>query len=392
MKRKILCVDDEANILFAYRRQLKKHFDVDTALGGREGLQAIDSKGPYAVIVSDLRMPEMSGVEFLAKVLEKSPDSIRMMITGFADLDSAMSAVNEGRIFRFLTKPVETGVLVSSLHAALKQYNLVVAEKELLENTLNGAVNVMSEVLSLVNPTAFSRTSRLKKYVSHCVNRLGIQDQWKYELAAMLSHIGCIALHPDTIEKVYSGHELSDDERDAFRSHPKTGCRLLEKIPRMEDVAEMVKLQFNPMPIEGDISDAQVVAVGSQILHSVIEYDMSIVHGGSGQGAIERMKKDPLIYHPDIVATLTDMVISRDEMEVKSLRIGELTADMIIDEDICSLNGLLLMAKGQEITFPALERLRKFAVMNQVKEPILTLVPCLVESEKEKSPGETVKT
>ncbi|MBU8920393.1 MAG: hypothetical protein KOO63_00905, partial [Bacteroidales bacterium] len=129
-----------------------------------------------------------------------------------------------------------------------------------------------------------------------------------------------------------------------------------------------------------------------QILHSVIEYDMSVVHGGSGQGAIERMKKNPEKYHPDIVSTLTDMVISREEMEVKSLRIGELAAEMIIDEDILTRNGLLLMAKGQEITFSALERLRKFAVMNQVKEPILTLVPYLAESEEEEVPGETVET
>src|SRR3972149_6213567 len=105
MPHKILCVDDDPNILDAFQRQLRKRFALDTAHNGIEGLQAIQDRGPYSVIVSDLRMPGMDGIQFLPVAPQNAPDSVRIMLTGNADLDAAMVAVNEGNIFRFLTKP-----------------------------------------------------------------------------------------------------------------------------------------------------------------------------------------------------------------------------------------------------------------------------------------------
>ena len=116
MKGKLLFVDDELNILTAYRRQLRKEYDITTALGGQEGLKVIEHGGPFAVVVSDLRMPDMSGIQFLAQVKEQSPDSVRVMITGFADLENAMAAVitsaRFGRILPLLsiTRPTVTGI------------------------------------------------------------------------------------------------------------------------------------------------------------------------------------------------------------------------------------------------------------------------------------------
>ena len=101
----ILCVDDDPNILEAYRRQLRKEFRVETAIGPEEGCRKIESSGPYAVVVSDLQMPNMNGIQFLTKVREQSPDTVRMLLTGNADLNAAVEAVNQGQIFRFLTKP-----------------------------------------------------------------------------------------------------------------------------------------------------------------------------------------------------------------------------------------------------------------------------------------------
>src|SRR5580704_4186971 len=101
---RILCVDDEPNVLLAFRRQLRQ-FDIETAVGPEAGLNALQTAGPFAVVVSDLRMPVMDGVQFLARVKQQSPSSIRIMLTGQADLTSASMAVNEGSIFRFLLKP-----------------------------------------------------------------------------------------------------------------------------------------------------------------------------------------------------------------------------------------------------------------------------------------------
>ena len=111
MEYKVLFVDDDANILSAYKRQLRKYFHIETARGSEIGLQEIKSNGGYAVIVSDLKMPGMDGNQFLAKVKDISPESIRIMLTGYADLQNAIEAINRVNIFRLLTKTGGSSVL-----------------------------------------------------------------------------------------------------------------------------------------------------------------------------------------------------------------------------------------------------------------------------------------
>lgn len=131
MSNKILFVDDDLNILDAYKRQLKGKFQLETAQGGEEGLNAVKNNGPYAVIVSDLRMPGMDGNEFLARAKDIAPDTVRMMLTGFADLKAAMEAINRGNIFRLLTKPCTIEALSQALLDGVEQYkkNFAAADK-----------------------------------------------------------------------------------------------------------------------------------------------------------------------------------------------------------------------------------------------------------------------
>lgn len=133
MTRRILFVDDEPNVLQALERQLRKQFEVLTAEGPVLGLEALKKEGPFAVIVSDLRMPVMDGIRFLAMAKEALPDSVRIILSGQGDFAAAIDAVNEGSIFRFLTKPCPTDHLIKALAAGLEQYRLVHAERELLE-------------------------------------------------------------------------------------------------------------------------------------------------------------------------------------------------------------------------------------------------------------------
>src|SRR5208283_5528581 len=132
MPAKILFVDDDPDILAGFQRQLRKTFTVETALGGEQGLKAVSEQGPFSVIVSDLRMPGMDGIRFLSCVREAAPDSVRLMLTGNADLQAAIGAVNEGHIFRFLTKPCNPQTLSNAITAGIRQYQLICAERELL--------------------------------------------------------------------------------------------------------------------------------------------------------------------------------------------------------------------------------------------------------------------
>lgn len=136
---KVLFVDDEQAVLDSLRRGLCRAYTVTTARGPEEGLRTVETDGPFAVVVSDLRMPGMDGVHFLKKVREISPLTVGIMLTGHGDLTAAMQAVNEGHIFRFLTKPCPIPSLSQALDAGLEQYRLVAAEKQLLRVTLENA-------------------------------------------------------------------------------------------------------------------------------------------------------------------------------------------------------------------------------------------------------------
>ncbi len=135
MTEKVLLVDDDTVMLSVFRHQLDGRFDVVTAVGGDDALAAVESDGPFAAVVCDMRMPGMDGIEVLGKIREIAPDTVRIMLTGHADLKTAMDSINQGNIFRFLTKPCPADDLARGIEAGLRQYRLVAAERELLERT-----------------------------------------------------------------------------------------------------------------------------------------------------------------------------------------------------------------------------------------------------------------
>ena len=243
MPEKILMVDDESSVLVGYQRIFHHEFQIDTAPAGRRPWLALKATGPYAVVVSDMRMPEMDGASLLAKVKLLAPETVRIMLTGNSDIQSAVSAVNEGNIFRFLTKPCNKEALAKALTAGLVQYRLLTVEKDLLENTLQGCIQVLTEMLALVNPAAFGRAQRIRRYMHQVAERMDLESPWRFEVAAMMSQLGCVTLHPETIEAVHAGRPLPPDEQARFDAHPGVAHDLLAKIPRLEPMAWMIAHQ-----------------------------------------------------------------------------------------------------------------------------------------------------
>jgi len=147
MTEKILFVDDEVNVLRGFQRSFRNKFAFDTACSGDDGLDLVCSSGPYAVVISDMQMPQMNGLEFLVKVKEMAPDTVRIMLTGNADQKTAGDAVNQGQIFRFLAKPCSSESLVTTIDAGIKEYQRTRAERQHLEGAI-GDVKDLSERLS----------------------------------------------------------------------------------------------------------------------------------------------------------------------------------------------------------------------------------------------------
>jgi len=133
MKKKVLLVDDEALVLAGLKRQLRNQFCIETALSGEEALKKIAENGPYAVVVSDFMMPGMNGIEFLCRVKKTHPDTTRMMLTGTADMPTAIKAVNEGSIFQFHPKPCPAETLSKAIESGIEEYHKIATKKKQLK-------------------------------------------------------------------------------------------------------------------------------------------------------------------------------------------------------------------------------------------------------------------
>jgi response regulator RpfG family c-di-GMP phosphodiesterase len=374
---KVLCVDDEPNVLQAYQRQLRRRFVIETACGGAEGLERVASNGPFAVIVSDLRMPDMDGIVFLTTVRQRAPDSVRMILTGHADQEAAIQAVNEGHVFRFLTKPCAPEILAQALSAGIEQYRLVTAEKELLQQTLRGSIKVLTDVLSLTNPTAFGHASRVRRLVRRLCEQLGIEQPWQVDVAAMLSQIGCVTVPPSTLEKLYHGRALSAEEAQMLEAHPSVGADLVGNIPRLAPVAEIIAYQqknFDGSGLPVDARAGQDIPLGARVIKVALDYDTLKWSGLTDFDAIVELRQQAHCYDPDVLAALEGSIGLEESLEACEVRAKDLMTNMILAEDVTTTDGILLVSKGQDVTPPMRQRLVNFARHGKIDEPICVLV------------------
>lgn len=381
MTDSILYVDDEPNVLAACKRSLGKKLNITTATSGQAGLEIIHKNGPFAVVLSDMRMPKMDGIEFLCAVRRRAPNTVCMMLTGNSDQETAMNAVNKGHIFRFLTKPCSREVLAAALEAGIRQHRLIIAEKELLQKTLTGAIRALTEVLELVNPKAFTRSNRIKPVVKALTAELKLDHAWQYEIAAMLSQIGCIVLPPGTVDKVYSSRKLTDKEAEMYASHPRNGRKLIEHIPRLGPCAQMIEHQLDRYEVFGESEPNQakgVVALGAQMLHVAIDFDAYLMRGLGREVALAKMMDRSGEYNLQLLKMLERVSIPGiDEAHkglVKELSVWKLAVGMFAQEDILTSTGTLLVPKGNEITRPLIVRLKNFASGVGLKEPIVVYI------------------
>ena len=374
MSARVLFVDDEPNVLDGIRRQLRNRLKVETANGAAAGLAMIESNGPFAVVVSDMRMPDMNGARFLARVNEIAPDTVRMVLSGQADIDSTVAAVNEGHIFRFLLKPCDTDKLIQSINSGIDQYNLINAEKHLLENTLNTTVKMLVEVLGLINPAAQQRASQIEKYAEAASAALKLPGAWKYRLASMLSQVGCITLPAETLAKVYGGQPMSEEEAKLYESHPEVAGKLLGQIPRLEDVAAMVAGQLRAPAKDlgdGDLASKNPQQLGAAILWTAVCFDQLVNQGSSAPAAAQQIRE--LVPHlpPAITEAMVNApVAAGGRRESRSLGLNDLGVGMVLEEDVLVAKGIHLVPKGVEITDSLLGRLRTIAGGVRVAEPI----------------------
>lgn len=367
---RILCVDDEEFVLDALRDTLRRAFEVHTAAGASAALAMLrkDPEG-YAVILSDMRMPGMYGSEFLREARTVAPNAVRMLLTGYADVDSAIRAVNDAQLFRFLTKPCEPDQLVRACIAALAQHRLMTAERVLLEQTLRGSVNALVEVLALVSPAAFGRAGRVRALVGKLADEIELENRWEVEVAAMLAHIGAVTLPPETAEKLYNREILTADETAMVDRMPQFARRLLANIPRLEGVIAILDAYRSP-----DAFAAAEMPAGANMLRIAVDYE-ELEAGGLADTVALGALRGRGSYDPGLLDTLSRAVgVGRGAPTVRELPLAELRTGMTLADDVRTLTGGLLVARGHSVTDQLIERLGNLRA-GGVREPLRVIDP-----------------
>jgi len=371
---RILCVDDDVNAVNAMARNLTENFDVSTATGGRAGLQRIDKeKGDFVAVVSDLRMPEMDGITFLRHVEMKAPDTVRILITGDADLQSAVAAVNDGHVFRFLMKPCEELQLQRALQDGVEHHRIMLAERALLEETVTGVISALGRALEMASPDLFSRVEPIKRHVRHMVRALNHPDAWQFEVAAGLAQIGCLSLKPETLQRLANDEALDEQQLLEAEEAPGAAYHLLQSVPRLETVAKMIRDQRQEVDrraMRDPLSPAHTAAVGSAMLQIAHDLDRMLLQGVSVGRAVLQMKNSPEYYHPKLLNLLADYQIDAPSLGSNVLFVNELNSGMVLLHDVYDLNGNIIAPKGSRLDPTIIDRLQKFAAGVGVEEPI----------------------
>jgi len=345
---KILFVDDDELVLSGITLTVGREFDISTAISGMEGLEVFEKEGPFAVIVSDFNMPQMDGSEFLREIRKKDKDVVTMLLSGGANYNEVSDAVRRGGIFRLIGKPCPTESMVENLQQALKQYRTIRAEKDMLEQTLNGAVRAITTILAASKPLFFGRSERVKRLAFLLAEELNLSDDWRLELASTFSHLGYLTLPDEVQEKLYNHEKLPDEIMDVVKVFPNFANGILKGIPRLDEITPIIDLIDKDY--EESSSGDDVSAKLASLIRLAKQYERHASDGYSRADIFRKLDNSPKVYLPGALDALRKIKdYSKGEAEIEEISIDKLKPGMRILEELRLPNGTLVAPRGSVV-------------------------------------------
>ncbi|GGB49508.1 response regulator receiver modulated metal-depenent phosphohydrolase [Roseibium aquae] len=391
--RKVLFVDDDVHILSSVRRTLRGVVDLVLADGPKNALEKMRQGGPFAVVVSDQNMPGMDGIRLLSLIARKNPATIRVMLTGDGNPKTAVNAVNNGSIFRFITKPCNSDTLIKTIEDSLKRHQELVGERELLEQSLSASIKVLVEVLAVSRPLAHERATLMHRWARKVGKVVASDASLEISVSGMLSSLGCLTLPDFVADRYLSGDDLSGDERELVTSALSQASDLLRPIPRMEGVAEAIKYcrkGFDGSGFPNDEIAGDALPEAARILCPLID----LAEVSAGQKPVFRdclallepkmARYDPLIWEAICGVLGGDERFSAGLGSARhKVGVDHLTPGDTLAREIRDPSGRLLLAAGNQISAVTLKRLKmlnsisasdlEFEIWRDVDAPLNTV-------------------
>jgi response regulator RpfG family c-di-GMP phosphodiesterase len=378
-RRTIMVVDDNPANLKLMEAMLDERYEVQCFPLGRLALAAANDDPPDLILL-DINMPDMDGYEVCGRLksstrlceipvifisaLTTTEDKVKGFRSGGADYVSKPFQMEE------VQARVETHL---NLRRAIQaERDLLATERELLERTLGGAVGTLMELIQITSPVLVSRSNSIRDIVLWITSRLEIRDAWQYELSAQLCLLGCMMLPNEIFEKAYGGQDLSPHEDEMFRAHPEVAASLISRIPRLEVVAAIVRMQQIP---GGDMTASEQTRQGSHMLHLALELDRKIYQDVDWKLASAQLRRSGK-FNGRMLDALSSYCPTKIKFEVRQLLIRELRSGMVLDEDVFTTKTRMMVLKSEMVlTNVWIERLGNFARTNGVQERFRVRVP-----------------
>ena len=377
MLSQILIVDDDKTLLAALARAFRGRFAVTTASSGLEGLSFVRSAQAFAVVVADMQMPGMNGIELLKEVALANPETSRIMLTGNADMETSVMAVNLGHVLCFLNKPCDEETLAEAIEQGIEQYHTLHAQRILVEQSLSGSIHALVDLLSVFDPKGFSQTELIREYALRIANRMGLEIGWELAVAAQLSGIGTLAIPIEVQKKARLGETLTLQEEELYGIIPKIGSRLLANIPRMHSVARFVLYSQNNFNGEGAPPGGlcgKDIPVESRILMVAENFVRLVERRKAKLVVVSLMKLQTWKYDPDVLEALEALLLQGstkgDEPLQSNEHIADLRTGMVLVSDTFSRDGMLILSAGTRLTPILIELLRSLSMIKGIEEPI----------------------
>jgi hypothetical protein len=262
-------------------------------------------------------------------------------------------------------------MLQDTVNIAIRQYRLINTEKDLLQNTVKGSIELLSELLAIVKPNVFSNFNRVKKYIRHMATEIGETGTWDFEVAGMLYSLGYLTLPEDLVTKILQPNsELTAHEKIALQDVPLISSKLINHIPRLENIAEMVRLsdKVNHLIHKDAGAEEGRILRGADLLKIALQFDKLLESGHNNKSAIELLKSDES-YRLELVEQLSSLPVNNEE-SVITVNVDNLLPGMVLLEDMITDNHSTLLAKGNELTEDLLVRIKLYTKNQKISRPI----------------------
>ncbi len=371
---KILIVDDsEENRIILQELCKSIGYDSEVSTDGRTALKFMESFIPLAILL-DIKMEGMDGFQVLENIKKNQrwKDVPVIMITSFDDSETILKCLRLDAD-DYIPKPFEPAIVKARLERSISNLNSLKKERLVLEKTFSGSMKILSDIISSLSPVLFGKCSKVRRIARLIAEEMNYPELWEIDVASIFSMVGCIAFPHEMLDKIINNKPLTSEEKKLFDNHTNLGYKLLNNIPRLENVSQIILFQnksnISEAPKNISLSITEI-PIGSKILKAAFEYEIATTKTNNMHEIKSIIKLKQNLLDPKVYSALENVLNNDNNREVKEITVNQLSPGMTFTEDVFTVSGIRIINKLQEATESIIERIKAVHSKIPIVEPL----------------------